>query len=166
MLAFNSYARQAIDCDPSDPRMYVLRARLIEEAHGFARATFLSPGWAEQTPRQRGWIMAQHFATLNAAVACSPESAHGALTSQAGTLIARQIRDTFLERARLRLGRKAFRGRYRAADLRQAPLVVETCLAIDDTLVPRIANPLVLAIREELLRLDPALARHLRRQGF
>lgn len=166
MLAFNSYARQAIDCDPLDPRMYVVRARLVEEAHGFARATFLAPGWTEQTPRQRSWILAQHFATLGAAVACSPESEHDALASQAGSLIARQIRDTFMERARLRLGRKAFRGRYARADLWQTDLIVETCLAIDETILPRISSRLVRAIREELARLDPVLARHLKRHGF
>jgi len=164
--AFNSYSRQAIDCDPTDPRMYAARARLVEEAHGFARATYLSPIWADQTPRQKAWVIAQHFISLNAAVAYSTDEAQLALASEAGSLIAWQIRETFVENAQLRLGKKPFSGRFHRRDLRNAPQVIDACMRINETVVPHISSHLLRAIRLELEKLDPRLAEQIQRIGF
>jgi hypothetical protein len=163
---FNSYSRQAIDCDPADPRMYALRSRLIEEANGFARATFLSPNWLIQTPRYKSWLIAQHFSMLNTAVRFSPQSAHASLTTEIGSLIASQIRENFVEHARLRLGKRPFKGRFHRKDLRQARQTVDACLCINESVVPQIANDLQMAIRTEIMRLDPKLSDHLQRIGL
>lgn len=166
MAIFNCYSRQAIDCDPTDPRMYALRARLIEEAHGFARATFLSPGWLAQTPRQKSWIIAQHFSSLNAAVTYSPASAYESLASKTGTLIAWQIRETFVEQASLRLGKRPFTGKFHRNDLLQFKQIIDACLSINEHVVPQISSGLLLAIRVELSRIDPWLADRMKRIGF
>jgi hypothetical protein len=163
---FNSYSRQAIDCDPTDPRMYVLRSRLIEEANGFARATFLSPNWLIQTPRYKSWIIAQHFSMLNTAIHFSPSSTHAELANEIGSLIATQIRENFVEHARLRLGKRPFKGRFRRKDLHQAKQTVDACLCINESVVPQIANELQLSIRTEIMRLDPKLSNHLQRIGL
>jgi hypothetical protein len=166
VMLFNSYARQAIDCDPQDPRAYALRARLIEEAHGFARATFLSPVWMGQTPRQKAWTLAQHFASFNAAIAYSADPARSALASEVGALIAWQIRESFLENARLRLGKRSFKGRFHRRDLSTAPRIIDACAHVNETVVPHVAGDLLRSVRLELEKIDPRLADQLQRIGF
>lgn len=166
VMLFNSYARQAIDCDPTDPRAYALRARLIEEAHGFARSTFLSPVWMSQTPRQKAWTLAQHFASFNAAVAYSADPARSSLATEVGALIAWQIRESFLENARLRLGKRAFKGRFHRRDLSTAPRIIDACAHVNETVVPHVAGDLLRSVRLELEKLDSRLADQLQRIGF
>jgi hypothetical protein len=157
IMAFNSYARQAIDCDPTDPRMYVLRSRLIEQAHGFARATFLSPVWMSYTPRQKAFVIAQHFSSFNAAIHYSAEPDKTGLAAETGRLIAWQIREAIIENARLRLGKRPFNGKFHRQDLGTAPRIVDSLRSVNETVVPQVADELLRSIRGELDKLDPKL---------
>ena len=166
IMAFNSYARQAIDCDPTDPRMYALRSRLIEQAHGFARATFLSPVWMSYTPRQKAFVIAQHFSSFNAAVHYSLEPDKAVLADETGRLIAWQIREAIIENARLRLGKRPFNGRFHRQDLGTAPRIIDSVRSVNETVVPQVADELLRSIRSELDKLDPKLYYQLLRIGF
>ncbi len=166
IMVFNSYARQAIDCDPTDPRMYALRSNLIERAHGFARATFLSPVWMSYTPRHKAFVLAQHFSSFNAAVLYSEEQHKTTLAEDTGRLIAWQIRESLIENARLRLGKQPFNGKFHRQDLGTVPRVIDALRNINETVVPQVADQLLLSIRNELDKLDPKLYYKMLRIGL
>ena len=167
MPLFNAYSRQAIDCQPKDPRIYALRAALTEEADGFARSTWTNPTWLLQTPRQKKAAVAQHLYNLNTALKYSrPERQHELINQFAWQLV-RQAIDYFTEQAELRCSQnlffKTFKGRYHRSDLRAAVRFAETVKLIDKQTSPLCWEELHDATRKEIRQAPPKVAKKLRR---
>ncbi len=164
---FNSYSRQAIDCQPDDPRMYALRAVLTEEADGFSRETWTAVFWTQLTPRRKKSILAQHFYTLNAALKYSKPTQQQELIQRIARLIIRQAVDHFTEMAELRCQQnlffKTFRGRFHRIDLRSAAILIDTLRYLDQSICPLGHLELLAAIRIEISQLPPRIAHRLRR---
>jgi len=165
--AFNSYARQAIDQKPDDRRMYAWRARLAEEADGFAHRTWASPVWYLHTPRQKAFLLAQHLYAYNTALSFSDVHDQAELTAIIGKQFVRQAVDHMTERAQLRCGRrwlgKTFKGRYRRSDLSEAVDFCDAIRRIDDQVCPLGCNQLKQVIRQEAAALPRKLSRRLLR---
>ena len=81
-------------------------------------------------------------------------------------MIAWQIRETFVENARIRLGKRPFNGRFLRSDLRMAPPIIDACMSINETVVPHVSGDLLRSVRQTLAKLDPRLADRLQRIGF
>ena len=165
--AFNSYARQAIDQKPDDRRMYAWRARLAEEADGFAHRTWASPVWYLYTPRQKAFQLAQHLYAYNTALSFSDVHDQAELTAIIGKQVVRQAVDHMTERAELRCSRrwlgKRFKGRYRRSDLREAADFCDAIHRIYDQVCPMGCHQLKQIIRQEAAALPRKLARRLLR---
>jgi hypothetical protein len=165
---FNSYGRQAIDSQPDDPRVYAWRARLIEEAGGFARATWATPVWYLYTPRQKSALLAQHFYAFNTTLRfCGDPEERAELAEQIGRLLVRQAVEHLTERAELRCARRwlgrTFRGRFHRRDLREAVDFCDAIKRLDEPISPLGSALLQQAIRTEAARLPRHLARRLTR---
>jgi DNA-directed RNA polymerase subunit RPC12/RpoP len=163
---FNAYSRQALDCQPKDPRMYALRAALTEDADGFARATWTCPTWPLLTPRRKQSVLAQHLYNLNTALRYSrPERQHE-LVNQFAWQLVRQAIDFFTEQAELRCSQnlfiKTFKGRFHRSDLRSAVRFIEAVQRIDHLACPLCWQDLHEAIRKEIKQAPPRIARKLR----
>ncbi|MEA4889230.1 MAG: hypothetical protein VB070_07190 [Clostridiaceae bacterium] len=165
--AFNSYCRQAIDKNPEDPRPYVWRARLTEEAGGFARSTWATPTWYLLTPKQKTATLAQHFYAFNAAMQFSSREDQKALVEEIGRHIVRQLVEHVTERAEIRCQRhwfkKTFQGRYRHADLNEIGDFTDAISRIDEQACPFGSLWLRREIADDTAVLPRQLARRLRR---
>lgn len=166
---FNAISRKISDAVPEDPRAYTWRALLIEEADGFARATWATPWWYLLTPRQKATQIAQHFYTLNTALQYSQTIEREQLVNQIADLLVRQAVDHLTEKAQLRCGkrlfrfRKTFRGRYHKSDLREAADFCDAISRIDSRICPLVYDQLVEAVRKSASFRPKKIARSLSR---
>ena len=166
---FNAISRKISDAVPEDPRTYTWRALLIEEADGFARATWATPWWYLLTPRQKATQIAQHFYTLNTALQFSKPLEREQLINQVADLLVRQAVDHLTEKAQIRCGkrlfrfRKTFRGRYHKTDLREAADYCDAISRIDSRICPLAYDQLVEAVRKSASFRPKMLARSLSR---
>lgn len=166
---FNSISRKVSDAVPEDPRAYTWRALLVEEADGFARATWATPWWYLLTPRQKVTQIAQHFYTLNTALQFSKPLEREQLIDQIADLLVRQAVDHLTEKAQIRCGkrlfrfRKTFRGRYRKTDLRESADFCDAISRIDGRICPLAYDQLVEAVRKSSSFRPKMLARSLSR---
>jgi DNA-directed RNA polymerase subunit RPC12/RpoP len=164
---FNSYSRQAIDQKPDDRRMYAWRARLIEEADGFANKTWATPVWYLYTPRQKAALLAQHLYAFNTALRFSDSRDRDDLAGHLGKQLVRQAVEHLTERAELRCKKRligrTFKGQYHRSDLFEAKDFCDTVSRIDEKVSPLGCTLLKQAIRIEASALPGKLARRLTR---
>lgn len=167
MPLFNSYSRQAIDQKPDDRRMYAWRARLIEEADGFANRTWATPVWYLYTPRQKSALLAQHLYAFNTALSFSDSRDLEDLAGQLGKQLVRQAVTHLTERAELRCKRRligrTFKGRFHRIDLLEAKDFCDAIGRIDEAVCPLGHAQLKQAVRIEASALPRKLARCLTR---
>ena len=119
MPLFNVLARQLLDINPQDKRVYAWRAVLREYTDGFARC-WADPVWPERAKSQQQVILRQHFYDLTMAFRLESEDEQIALAEEVSQLIADQIVRIFSEAAtmrRTRRFRRAFKGKYAKKDL-------------------------------------------------
>lgn len=119
MPLFNVLARQLLDINPEDKRVYAWRAVLREYAQGFARC-WADPIWLERTKSQRQVMLKQHFYDLTMALRMQSEDEQKALIGEISQLIADQIIKIFREvtiARRARKFRRSFKGRHTKKDL-------------------------------------------------
>ncbi|MDW7657859.1 MAG: hypothetical protein SCM11_11885 [Bacillota bacterium] len=164
---FNSYSRQAIDQKPDDRRMYAWRARLIEDADGFASKTWATPVWYLYTPRQKAALLAQHLYAFNTSLRFSDSRDRDDLASHLGKQLVRQAVEHLTERAELRCKKcligHTFKGRFHRSDLLEAKDFCDSVSRIDETVSPLGSALLKQAIRLEASALPRKLARNLTR---
>lgn len=167
LVLFNTYSRQAIDLQPTDPRMYALRAELTEEADGFASSTWTSLGWFLLTPRRKTALVAQHLYNFNTALKYSRKSQQTELINRIAWQLVRQAIDVFTEqgeiRCRKRLFFKAFKGRFTRHDMQQSVLFMEAVRLINHQTCPLGHEALRDAIRCELVKAPPRIQKRLKR---
>lgn len=165
--AFNSYSRQALDKKPEDRRVYAWRARLIEEADGFARATWTSPIWYLYTPLQKRALLCQHFYALNTALQFSNQQNRDDLIQIIAQQMVRQAVDHLTERASLRCKRRwffrTFKGRFHRVDLRETQDFCDAVERIDEHVCPLGTDELKRHLRVESSAQPKKLARRLTR---
>jgi DNA-directed RNA polymerase subunit RPC12/RpoP len=164
---FNAYSRQALDCQPKDPRMYALRADLTEEADGFARATWNSLGWSLLTPRRKSSLIAQHLYNFNTALKYSrPNQQHELIDRMAWHLV-RQAIEIFSEQGELRCKRrmvfKTFKGRFKRRDLEMGVYFLDAVHLITKQICPIAHQDLLDALRTEIRKAPPRIARRLKK---
>lgn len=164
---FNVYSRQALDCQPRDARIYALRASLIEEADGFARATWDSLGWTLLTPRRKQSIIAQNLFNFNTTIKYGGVNKHQEFIHTFARQLVRQAIDVFTEQAELRCRKrifhKTFKGRYKAKDFKAADKFIETVSYINQQTCPIAFFELTSAIRGEIAQSASRIARRLRK---
>ncbi len=160
---FNAYSRQAIDCQPKDPRMYALRAELIEEADGFARATWTEPGWSLLTPRRKASIIAQHLYNFNTAIKFSRVNQQPELIKNLSWQLVRQAIDFFTEQAELRCKGKPYQGQLKGHDLKLLPAFIDALALINSQTCPIGHVEIQKAVRDEISKAPPSIARHFKR---
>jgi hypothetical protein len=164
---FNSYSRQAIDLQPTDPRMYAWRAILIEEAGGFALATWTAPFWIQQAPRRKVALIANHFYSLSTALKFGPEGRQSELLRRVAALLVQQLVDHVHEQAVLRCRQnlifRTFKGRYHKEDLRAAVPFADAVRHIEAKAFPIGQVDFIIALRIEIEHLPRRIARRLRR---
>lgn len=164
---FNSLSRQVLDRNPLEGRIYACRARLIEEADGFASTIWATPLWYLYTPRQKSARLIQHFFALNTAIQFIDDPIKGDLCTSIGRLLVRQAVDHLTEKAELRCaGRwfgKTFKGRYRKADLREAQDFCDAVSRIDASICPQGYQWIQQSVRYSASQLNRKLQRALTR---
>ena len=164
---FNSFSRQILDQKPYEYRVYAWRARLIEEADGFARNIWATPIWYLYTPRQKEARLRQHFYALNTALQFSDSQTQKDLCTTIGRLLVRQAIDHLTEKAELRCARrwfgKTFKGRYHKSDLKEAADFCDAVARIDQTVCPDGYESIKQSIRNSAGQLQRRLARALSR---
>ncbi len=162
---FNTYSRQALDIAPKEPRIYALRAKLIEEANGFSRHTWAMPGWSLLTPKQQAVLVAQHLYHYSTAMASGSPALGEKLTAVVASHMVRQAYDLFTELAELRCQKrllfKSFKGRYKNADLNGAKLFTKAMRLIDAKTCPDGFAELLDAVRMEINRMPHAIKKRL-----
>ena len=169
---FNTVSRKIADALPEDPRTYIWRALLIEDADGFARATWATPWWYLLTPRQKSAQIAQHFYTFNTALQYSQPAERENLIRQTADLLVRQAVDHLTEKAQIRCSkrwfrfRQTFRGRYRKSDLREARDFCDAISRIDGRTCPLAYQQVLDAVRTASAARPKKLARRLSRFSF
>jgi DNA-directed RNA polymerase subunit RPC12/RpoP len=165
--AFNSYSRQALDKNPEDWRVYAWRAGLIEEADGFACATWASPIWYLYTPMQKRAILCQHLYAFNTSLQFTDEKNREDFIQKIAQQIVRQAVDHITERAILRCQRRwffrKFKGRFHRADLRETLDFCDAVERIDEHVSPLGTDQLKRHIRVEASVQTKKLARRLTR---
>jgi hypothetical protein len=164
---FNSYSRQAIDIQPTDPRMYAWRAILIEEAGGFALATWTAPFWIQQAPSRKVALIANHFYSLSTALKFGSESRQNELLRRIAALLVQQLVDHVHEQAVLRCRQnlifRTFKGRYHKDDLRAAVPFADAVRHVEAKAFPIGMVELMVAMRIEIEHLPRRIARRLKR---
>lgn len=164
---FNAYSRQALDLDPKDPRMYILRSELSEEADAFATATWASLGWSLLTPRRKTALVAQQLYNLNTALKFSRKSQQPDIISHFARQVVRQAIDHFTEQGQLRCQKhlffKTFKGRYTRKDIQMSYCFMEALRLINRQSSPLASDELLGALRVEISKAPPRIARRLRK---
>ena len=164
---FNTYSRLAIDHQPTDPRMYALRAELTEEADGFARASWSSIGWSLLTPRRKTALIAQHLYNFNTALKYSKVSQQHDLISRLAWQLIRQAIDLFTEQGELRcqsrLFFKTFKGHFSRRDLISSYYLLDALRLINRQTCPYGHAELLDALRAEIRKAPPRIAKRLYR---
>lgn len=167
MPLFNVYSRQALDSQPRDARIYALRANLIEEADGFARATWDSIGWTLLTARRKQSIIAQQLFNFNTTIKYGGVHKHQEFIKSFARQLVRQATDIFTEQAELRcqkrLFHKTFKGRFKKRDFKSADKFIETIGLINQQTCPIAFFELTNAIRGEIAQTAPRIARRLKK---
>jgi DNA-directed RNA polymerase subunit RPC12/RpoP len=164
---FNAYSRQALDLDPKDPRIYILRSELSEEADAFARATWASLGWSLLTPKRKTALVAQQLYNLNTALKYSRKSRQPDIISRFAWQIIRQAIDHFTEQGQLRCQKrlffKTFKGRFKRRDLQMSYCFLDSLRLINRQTCPLAFEELLGALRVEISKAPPRIARRLRK---
>jgi len=164
---FNTYSRQALDLDPKDPRMYVLRSELSEEADAFARSTWASLGWSLLTPRRKTALVAQQLYNLNTALKFSRKSQQPDIISNFARQIVRQAIDHFTEQGQLRCQKhlffKTFKGRFTRRDIQMSYWFLDALRLISRQTCPLAFEDLLGALRVEISKSPKRIARRLRK---
>ncbi|HAL74745.1 MAG TPA: hypothetical protein DCM45_06620 [Clostridiales bacterium] len=164
---FNAYSRQALDLDPKDPRMYILRSELSEEADAFARSTWASLGWSLLTPRRKTALVTQQLYNLNTALKFSRTSQQPDIISHFAWQIIRQAIDHFTEQGQLRCQKrlfcKTFKGRFTRRDIQMSSCFLDALRLVSRQTCPAAHEELLGALRVEISKAPHRIARRLRK---